>query len=383
MAIAKITKGKKSKRLLKYLFDDEPKTLHEGLSGRVLSASGQNVDLSVSDYERLEAQYKALRELSGKGDKSHQIYHVIQSFARDEFDFNDSLEVQRVNALGLELAKEIAGANAQIVVVTQADNESALLHNHIVVGGVLMDGKSLQTNNVSVKNIRAKNDQVLRDNFMVQHANIKNDVVQGRKTVAERAINDRGELTKKDIMREKLDMALDQATSVEEFERLLQENDVELVRGKRKKQEIFKYRDEGESRSMTDRALGENYSIDAVLQQIALNAAREKEKEEEEREKAEKQREIEESVADADDLEDNDIELVQEAEPIQEPEKEKSSLDKILESEVTGLSAKKRENVRVSLDDLFKETKSLKNIDTRKSGYSGSRVPQNDVDLEL
>ncbi len=383
MAIAKITKGKKSKRLLKYLFDDEPKTPHEGLSGRVLSASGQNVDLSVSDYERLEAQYKALRELSGKGDKSHQIYHVIQSFARDEFDFNDSLEVQRVNALGLELAKEIAGANAQIVVVTQADNESALLHNHIVVGGVLMDGKSLQTNNVSVKNIRAKNDQVLRDNFMVQHENIKNDVVQGRKTVAERAINDRGELTKKDIMREKLDMALDQATSVEEFERLLQENDVELVHGKRKKQEIFKYRDEGESRSMTDRALGENYSIDAVLQQIALNAAREKEKEEEEREKAEKQREIEESVADADDLEDNDIELVQEAEPIQEPEKEKSSLAKILESEVTGLSAKKRENVRVSLDDLFKETKSLKNIDTRKSGYSGSRVPQNDVDLEL
>lgn len=383
MAIAKITKGKKSKRLLKYLFDDEPKTPHEGLSGRVLSASGQNVDLSVSDYERLEAQYKALRELSGKGDKSHQIYHVIQSFARDEFDFNDSLEVQRVNALGLELAKEIAGANAQIVVVTQADNESALLHNHIVIGGVLMDGKSLQTNNVSVKNIRAKNDQVLRDNFMVQHENIKNDVVQGRKTVAERALNDRGELTKKDIMREKLDMALDQATSVEEFERLLQENDVELVRGKRKKQEIFKYRDEGESRSMTDRALGENYSIDAVLQQIALNAAREKEKEEEERKKAEKQREIEESVADADDLEDNDIELVQEAEPIQEPEKEKSSLDKILESEVTGLSAKKRENVRVSLDDLFKETKSLKNIDTRKSGYSGSRVPQNDVDLEL
>jgi hypothetical protein len=207
--------------------------------------------------------------------------------------------------------------------------------------------------------------------------------VQGRKTVAERAIKDRGELTKKDIMREKLDMALDQATSVEEFERLLQENDVELVRGKRKKQEIFKYRDEGESRSMTDRALGENYSIDAVLQQIAWNAAREKEKEEEEREKAEKQREIEESVAVTDDLEDNDIELVQEAEPIQESEKEKSSLDKILESEVTGLSAKKRENVRVSLDDLFKETKSLKNIDTRKSGYSGSRVPQNDVDLEL
>lgn len=383
MAIAKITKGRKSKRLLKYLFDDEPKTPHEGLSGRVLSASGQNVDLSVNDYERLEAQYKALRELSGKDDKNHQIYHVIQSFAKDEFDFTDSLQVMRANELGLLLGKEIAGAEAQIVVVTQADNESGLVHNHIVLGGVLMDGKSLRTNNVNIKNIRAKNDQVLKSKFMSQHENIKNESVSGRKTVAERAINDRGELTKKDIMREKLDMALDQATSVEEFERLLQENDVELVRGKRKKQEIFKYRDEGESRSMTDRALGENYSIDAVLQQIALNAAREKEKEEEEREKAEKQREIEESVADADDLEDNDIELVQEAEPIQEPQKEKSSLDKILESEVTGLSAKKRENVRVSLDDLFKETKSLKGIDTRKSGYSGSRVPQNDVDLEL
>lgn len=383
MAIAKITRGRKSKRLIKYLMDDKPKVAKNGVDDRVMAVSGQNIDVEGRGYEEIDAQYQVLRELSDKVYKNHQIYHVIQSFAKDEFDFNDSLDVQRVNALGLELAKEIAGANAQITVVTQADNESALLHNHIVLGGVLLDGKSLQTNNVSVKNIREKNDEVLARHGMEQHKNIVNEEIKGRKTIAEREINQRGELTKKDIMRGKLDFALGQATSVEEFEQILQENEVDLVRGKRKKQDIFKYKEDGE-RAMTDRALGEAYGIDSVLQKIALNAARmEKEKEEEEREKAEKQREIEESVADADDLEDNDIELVQEAEPIQEPEKEKSSLDKIWESEVTGLSAKKHENVRVSLDDLFKEAKSLKGIDTRKSGYSGSRVPQNDVDLEL
>lgn len=363
MAIAKITKGKKSKRLLKYLFDEKPKTPHEGLEGRVLFSSSQNVDLSVKDYERLEAQYKALRELSGKADKNHQIYHVVQSFAKDEFDYKDSLQVMRANELGLLLGKEIASEDAQIVVVTQADNESGLVHNHIVLGGVLMDGKSLQTNNVSVKNIRAKNDQVLKSKFMSQHENIKNEEVAGRKTVAERAINDRGELTKKDIMRLKLDFAMSEAKSVDELEMLLQENDVELIHAKRKKADIFKYKEDGESKAMTDRALGEKYSIDNVLRQIALNAAREKEKEkeDEEREKAEKQREIEESVVDADDQKTDDIELVQESKTIQEPTK------------------------KSSLDLLFEEAKSVNKLSTRKSGYSGSRVEPSapDIDLEL
>jgi len=362
MAIAKITRGRKSKRLIKYLMDDKPKVAKNGVDDRVMAVSGQNIDVEGRGYEEIDAQYQVLRELSDKVYKNHQIYHVIQSFAKDEFDFNDSLDVQRVNALGLELAKEVAGANAQITVVTQADNESALLHNHIVLGGVLLDGKSLQTNNVSVKNIREKNDEVLARHGMEQHKNIVNEEIKGRKTIAEREINQRGELTKKDIMRLKLDFAMSEAKSVDELEMLLQENDVELIHAKRKKADIFKYKDADESKAMTDRALGEKYSIDNVLRQIALNAAREKEKEkeDEEREKAEKQREIEESVVDVDDQNLDDIELVQEAEPIQEPKKS-------------------------SLDLLFEEARSVNKLSTRKSGYSGSRVEPSapDIDLEL
>lgn len=361
MAIAKITRGRKSKRLIKYLMDDKPKVTKNGVDERVMAASGQNIDVYGRDYEEIDAQYQVLRELTGKTEKNHQIYHVIQSFAKDEFDFNDPVEVQRANAMGLELGGAIAGASAQILVVTQADNDSGLLHNHIVVGGVLLDGKSLQTNNVSVKNIREKNDEVLARYGMEQHKNIVNEEIKGRKTIAEREINQRGGLTKKDVMRQKLDDAMSKATSIDEFESILAENEVELVRGKRKKQDIFKYKEDGE-RAMTDRALGEEYGIENVLQQISLNAARvKKEKEEEEREKEKKKRELEESVSESNEPKDVDIKDVQEAEPTP-AEPEKSSLDLLLE-----------------------KANSLKSIDTRSKGYTGSRVesPSSDFDLEL
>lgn len=362
MAIAKITKGKKSKRLIKYLMDNKPKVTKNGVDDRVMAASGQNIAFEGRSHEEINAQYEVLRVLSDKADKEQQIFHVIQSFARDEFDYRDSAQVARANALGLQLAQKIAGDQAQILVVTQGDNENAMLHNHLAISAIGLDGKSLQTNNFSVKNIRKLNDLVLRENFMEQHKNIKNNVVKGRKTVAEQAINDRGELTKKDIMREKLDDAMSKATSVEEFEEILQDDGVELVRGKRKKEEIFKYRDENDSKAMTDRALGEQYGIEQVLQQIALNAARlEKEKEEEEeREKERKKKELEDSVTESNTPENGENELVQEAEPTQETEKN-------------------------SLDLLLEKADSLKSIDTRKNGYSGSRfeAPQSDFDLEL
>lgn len=272
MAITKITRGRKSKRLLKYLLDEKPKCAHEGLESRVLASSAQNVELFNNDFERIDSQYEALRALSDKRDKNHQIYHIIQSFATDELNFRDEIEVHRANRLGLSLAKEIAGSQAQITVVTQADNASGLLHNHIVIGGVLLDGKSLQTNNVSVKNIRKTNDKVLADVRMMQHRNIASSVSSdGRKTMAEMAINQRGERTKKDIMREKLDYALAKSTSVDEFERILQDNDVSLIKGKRKKQTVFKYK-VADDKAMTDRALGDSYSIDSVLERIAINA---------------------------------------------------------------------------------------------------------------
>ena len=269
MAIAKITRGRKSKRLLKYLLDEKPKKAHEGLQERVLGVSGQNV--ALGDYEALEAQYETLRELSGKADKNHQIYHVIQSFAKDELDYNSEADVEQANVMGLALAQAIAGSSAQLTVVTQADNESGLLHNHIVVGGVLLDGKSLQTNNVSVKNIRQLNDEVLMQHGMLQHANVTNEQTNGRKTIAEREMNERGEMTKKDMMRLTLDRAMSRATSIDEFEQLLSDSDVALVRGKRKKQDIFKYK-QGDDRAMTDRALGDAYGIDSVLSVIEVNA---------------------------------------------------------------------------------------------------------------
>lgn len=172
MAITKITKGKKSKRILKYLFDTESNDI---ASHFILTVSGQHVDLRGYDYEWIDAQYKALRELAKKGDKTHQIYHIIQAFAQNEIDYHDLFQITKANELGFELANAIAGPDSQFVVVTRASPDNELVHNDLIISGILMSSKSLQTNNVSVKNIRAKNDQVLKNNFIMQHPNIKNN----------------------------------------------------------------------------------------------------------------------------------------------------------------------------------------------------------------
>ena len=70
MAIVKVTKGKKSGRVLRYALDGKAKDNANGVVDRVLAFSSNNV--YGQDSELLEGQFAVLRERSGKSAKVTQ-----------------------------------------------------------------------------------------------------------------------------------------------------------------------------------------------------------------------------------------------------------------------------------------------------------------------
>lgn len=269
MVIVKITKGKKSGKLLKYLLDIKAKNTSNGVTDRVLSLGLNNV--YGQDSSILEEQFKILRERSGKADKATQSHHIIQSFAKDEFDFNNPEDVEKANKMGLELANAIA-PSAQTVVVTQADNKNGMVHNHIVLSAINLNGKSLPTNNVNVYHVRGLNDSIVLNNGMTIHKNIGVDK-NIYDTLAEQGLKSRGEQTTTEILRQRLSMAIHSSTGLKGFSEQLSKLSITPVYGKRKGSTILKFKFEDEKKAYTDRKLGEDFTLDSILKRLEYNSS--------------------------------------------------------------------------------------------------------------
>lgn len=114
---------------------------------------------------------KALREMKAKAEwiinenptREVQGQAYIQSFAADEFDVNDPVDLAVVTDLGRQLAKKMH-PNADCLVVTHTDGEGGCAHNHILVlNHDNATGKALTEYRRPVEVERA-NDQVMREN---------------------------------------------------------------------------------------------------------------------------------------------------------------------------------------------------------------------------
>lgn len=269
MAIVKITKGKKSGRVLRYALDGKAKDNANGVVDRVLAFSSNNV--YGQDSELLEGQFAVLRERSGKSDKVTQSHHVIQSFAKDEFDYNNSDDIAKANALGLELAKAIS-PDVQAVVVTQADNKAGVLHNHIILSSIMLDGRSLPTNNVGVYHVRGVNDAVMMSNGFDIHANIGKGR-SGYDTPAEQGLRDRHVKTDTDIIKERLNNAIEVSSSFETLSKNLALVGITPVKGKRKGADIIKFKLNADKKAYTDRKLGKDFSLESIKTKMLHNQA--------------------------------------------------------------------------------------------------------------
>jgi hypothetical protein len=128
VAVTSITATTSSSRLCNYVLNG---AAYDGSGDRrYVFASG------IGCFAPIAAQAFAItRAVRSQQSIMRQAYSVVQSFSREEFDMDDLASAERVHELGMELARRTFPGH-QVLVVTQRDGKSGLLHNHIVVSNI-------------------------------------------------------------------------------------------------------------------------------------------------------------------------------------------------------------------------------------------------------
>lgn len=184
--------------------------------------------------------YDYIKQL-GKEDKVQGL-HVIQTFSENELDPNDIDSVQRANEAGYELANELY-SNHQVIVVTQKDGDSGLIHNHIVVNqSNLVDGKSLKDNQKNHFHVAKMNDSVLErlniDNVLAN----KKAYYRDDKSHNEEYIRELDGYVYKDDLRERLDDILEsEPESFDEFQDWCNQQGITIEIKNRKRGSDYQY----------------------------------------------------------------------------------------------------------------------------------------------
>jgi hypothetical protein len=126
------------------------------LHQRAVAMSGTNGILP----DIAEAQFKAVRQQFHKDTASNQALRVVQSFSEDELSASNPAHWQKANDLGIKLAQELY-PNNQTAVYTHIDGENHVLHNHIVINKVDLNGQKIHEKpGQTVKKARVINDKI-------------------------------------------------------------------------------------------------------------------------------------------------------------------------------------------------------------------------------
>lgn len=146
-----------------------------------------------------------------------QAHHYVQSFSLSELDPKNKDDISKCNELGNQLAKKIIGKrHLMAIIATQRDGKGGKLHNHIVICNQdYMNGKALAGIGTNIKNIRRKNDQVLRENHMQQPEKLIDEYTDN--TALTRKLQDAGKYSWKGDLQERIDQAQMNSTNWNEY----------------------------------------------------------------------------------------------------------------------------------------------------------------------
>ncbi len=156
MATTKISTSYDANAAIRYVLEEDS---HKDGMDRVLAASGHNCNPYQASYK-----FRETRKAFNKNDGKHaQAYRLIQSFGKDELSADNEEDIERANKIGKELAEKLYPKH-EAIVVTQADGEGGMLHNHIVVNAVgFIDGKSLRGNENRWVHISQVQDEIIKE----------------------------------------------------------------------------------------------------------------------------------------------------------------------------------------------------------------------------
>lgn len=95
--------------------------------------------------------------------RSNRTITLVQSWSKDELSRDNPADVQKANAMGVELAQRLA-PDSPYVVATHTDSKSGCVHNHIILlNHDLNTGKAAPKRASNWHAVKAVNDSVMRD----------------------------------------------------------------------------------------------------------------------------------------------------------------------------------------------------------------------------
>lgn len=175
--ISKIIRTSSSSNLIKYIMNGEA---HNKLltDERCLAIGARNVDKIAKKYDALytSTQFTAVQQKAKNKHKKTKAYHMIFSFSADDFPLPKNQEelkkqADQAGALIAGFLSKDLPKNSQLFLGVQRDGKGKMLHVHVALNSVKLDGKVLNTNQIRLldkgkeKGLRSRLDDYLDENF--------------------------------------------------------------------------------------------------------------------------------------------------------------------------------------------------------------------------
>lgn len=205
MAYTRITPCKNGKSALAYAMNGKG---HNGNEKRYEYLGLVNMVSGVSLNEQMNKYWQRASDRN-----QTQVWRIVQSFSRNEFDPNNPEHIRRANECGQEFVKEWF-PNRQAAVVTQIDGESGLVHNHIILSNVDM------VNNKGI-------DRVQRTHGYISHRS--DETLQRMGLELDYGKNEQKKYVWRDDLRARIEKASKEAVDYDSFEDLLDLQGVDVV----------------------------------------------------------------------------------------------------------------------------------------------------------
>lgn len=175
--ISKIIRTSSSSNLIRYIENGEAHN-KDLTDERCLAVGGLNVDKLGKTYDATytSAQFTAVQQKAKNKHKKTKAYHMIFSFSCDDFPLpKNSKELhEQANQAGMLIAGFLSKdlpKNSQLFMGVQRDGKGKMLHVHVALNSVKLDGKVLNTNQIRLldkgkeKGLRSRLDDYLDENF--------------------------------------------------------------------------------------------------------------------------------------------------------------------------------------------------------------------------
>lgn len=231
------------------------------------------VDRTASKCSNVEPDFRTLAKIILKKYKrQRQAYTVIHSFSREELDYTNPEHIELAKQLSYELMNRMY-PNTPFQIIIHTDSKGHCVHAHATaLNHDLETGKALQ--NTSWYQLKKANDELMQDNFMEVCKRKEHSIDQQEYWSTQR---DSDKYSWQEDMKNRIDKALDVATTLSEFSAYL---GVECVQGKFYKNDgksllkhfSFAFKDEsGKEHKKRGDKLGSCYTPEAIQLKLKEN----------------------------------------------------------------------------------------------------------------